>query len=217
MKKQLKEFIRFTGNVAMINCNGLQVAVILEGRDSAGKSATIKYLTKYLNPKLYRTYPSKKPTKRQMEKWLSTWAIKMPAIGKINFYDRSYYSRALIQPVMGWCSEKQYKNFIKDVQQWEDKQTDILFLKFWLSIDRTKQDGNLKTRKNSPLHYWKFSNNDKYALDNFDKMTLYKTQLFEHSKNWNKIDFNNKTKGKQEILKIINEAIENFKPKKAMK
>ena len=87
------------------------VAVVLEGRDTAGKSSTIREVTHYLNPALYSVHLSRKPSKSTMKKWLGYWSGRMPACNQIVFYDRSWYSRAMVQRLNGWCSETQYQNF----------------------------------------------------------------------------------------------------------
>ena len=92
--------------------------VILEGRDTAGKTGTIRTLTQYLNPQWFSVCLSSKPSPHAMDNWLASWLKKMPADNQIVFYDRSWYSRALVQPVNGWCSEKQYSNFMKSVLIW---------------------------------------------------------------------------------------------------
>ena len=118
--------------------NGKRIAVILEGRDSAGKSGTIRELTQYLSPNWYSVSTMAKPTKNTMKNWLRFWKKRLPKTGKITFFDRSHYSRALCQKVNGWCSARQYGNFMRDVKAWENSQ-DVIFVKFWLSITEKTQ------------------------------------------------------------------------------
>ena len=111
------------------------VAVVLEGRDTAGKSGTIRALTQYLPPRLFSVVMSAKPSKSTMENWLGYWTKKMPEGKQIIFYDRSWYSRALVQQINGWCSPMQYRNFMREVESWEANQTvrfGTRFVKFWL-------------------------------------------------------------------------------------
>ena len=99
----------------LVEKNRGSVAVILEGRDTAGKTGTIRTVTQYLNPAWFSVCLSSKPSKWQMNNWLHSWDNKLPAKNQVVFYDRSWYSRALVQAVNGWCSEKQYSNFMRQV------------------------------------------------------------------------------------------------------
>jgi len=168
------------------------VAVILEGRDTAGKSSTIRELTHYMNPSKYSVHLSRKPSKRTMKNWLGYWSGRMPACNQIVFYDRSWYSRAMVQKMNGWCSDKQYQNFLDNHKAWEQAQG-VRFIKFWLSISEEEQRARIEKRKNSPLTYWKFSENDQNALSYYDRMTLLKERVIDSD--WHVIDYNNKKEG----------------------
>ena len=137
-----------------------------------------------------------------MRKWFSEWKRRMPKKGQIVFYDRSWYSRALLQPVMGWCSQAQYRNFISKVAAWENSQN-IEFIKFWLSISEEKQANRLGERKVDPLRYWKYSSNDPIALSKFEKLTLFKEQMFALTEDWNSVNYNDKMAGRLETLRIL--------------
>ena len=142
------------------------VAVVLEGRDTAGKSSTILELTHYLpTPKLY--------------------------------------SRAMVQKINGWCSDRQYKNFMRDVNAWEQDQG-IRFIKFWLSISEDEQRARIVKREKSPLTNWKLSPNDKIALSYYDQMTLLKERVLTTTKNWHSINYNDKSKGRLELITTLN-------------
>jgi len=176
------------------------VAVILEGRDTAGKSSTIRELTHYLCPDWYSIVPSRKPSKSTMENWLSHWQSKLPTENKIVFYDRSWYSRALVQHLNGWCTARQYENFLRDHKEWEANQP-IKFIKFWLSISEKEQTCRIEARKKSPLTYWKFSENDENALSHYDRMSILKERVIDSD--WHTIDYNIKEKGIKNLLKIL--------------
>ena len=186
------------------HANGGKIAVILEGRDGAGKSGTIRKLTKYLPPYTYRIEHSVKPTKTAMRSWLKHWSHKMPKAGEIVFYDRSHYSRALLQPVMGWCSKRSYDQFMRLVNTWEDQQG-VTFVKLWLSISEAEQSTRLNNRQTDPLRYWKYSPNDPIALSKFDMLTLYKERVLTETSNWHILDYNDKQAGRLEALKILSE------------
>ena len=152
------------------------VAVVLEGRDTAGKSGTIRALTHYLPPKYYSVVSSSKPSKSIMENWLGHWSKKMPEGKQIVFFDRSWYSRAMVQKINNWCSDLQYHNFMNSVEEWEANKN-VRFVKFWLSISEDEQARRIEERKHSPLKYWKLSPNDERALSYYDEMTLLKEKV----------------------------------------
>jgi polyphosphate kinase 2 (PPK2 family) len=168
------------------------VAVILEGRDTAGKSSTIRELTHYMNPAKYSVHLSRKPSKRTMKNWLGYWSGRMPACNQIVFYDRSWYSRAMVQKMNGWCSDTQYENFLAKHKAWEEAQG-VRMIKFWLSISEDEQRRRIEKRKSSPLTYWKFSENDENALSYYDRMTLLKERVIDSD--WHVIDYNDKKAG----------------------
>ncbi len=186
------------------------VAVVLEGRDTAGKSGTIRALTQYLPPRLFSVVLSTKPSKSTMENWLGYWTKKMPEGKQIIFYDRSWYSRALVQQINGWCSPMQYRNFMREVESWEANQTvrfGTRFVKFWLSISEDEQAQRIEERRISPLKYWKLSPNDERALSYYDEMTLLKERVISRG-GWETVDFNNKANGRLELLTRLNTLLE---------
>ena len=176
------------------------VAVVLEGRDTAGKSGTIRTLTQYLPPRLFSVVLSTKPSQSTMENWLGFWAAKMPESG-IVFYDRSWYSRALVQKINGWCSDLQYKNFMAKIDDWE-KSRNVRFVKFWLSISEDEQARRIEERKISPLKYWKLSPNDERALSYYDEMTLLKERVISRG-GWDIIDYNQKGQGRLDLIRRL--------------
>ena len=182
------------------------VAVVLEGRDTAGKSGTIRALTQYLPPKYFSVVLSTKPSKSTMENWFGYGTKEMPEGKQIIFYDRSWYSRAMVQQINGWCSPLQYRNFMREVQQWEANQTvrfGTRFVKFWLSISEDEQARRIEERRISPLKYWKLSPNDERALSYYDEMTLLKERVISRG-GWETVDFNNKANGRLELLTRLN-------------
>lgn len=180
------------------------VAIVFEGRDSAGKSGAIRRVTEYLPPSKYSIHHSRMPKKSHMKNWLGYWGKQLPEPGQITLFDRSWYSRALVQRVNGWCTERQALNFIRDVPAWESAvywASGTLIIKFWLSISEATQRTRLKEREASPLTYWKYSSNDALALSSYDKMTLAKNDVIDSS--FHIVDFNNKATGQRKVLEII--------------
>ena len=181
------------------------ICVVLEGRDTAGKSSTIREVTHYLNPRHFSVHLSAMPSKSTMKNWLGYWGNKMPACNQIVFYDRSWYSRGMVQRLNNWCSETQYQNFLASHKSWEKSQG-VHMIKFWLSIDENEQRARIENRKKSPLTYWKFSANDENALSYYDRMTLLKERVIDGE--WNVIDYNDKEAGILSLMRILNDRLE---------
>ena len=179
-----------------------RVAVILEGRDTAGKTGTIRELTHYLPTSKYSISLSTKPSSWDMKHWLKSWKKKLPCNNQIVFYDRSWYSRAMVQKLNGWCTDKQYNKFMNEVCKWENKQN-ITFIKLWLSISEEEQAIRIGKRQNSPLTKWKFSPNDAVALSKYDQMTILKERVFTTLGEWHSIDYNNKKAGRLALITKI--------------
>ena len=179
-----------------------RVAVILEGRDTAGKTGTIRELTHYLPTSKYSISLSSKPNAWDMEHWLESWEQKLPSTNQIVFFDRSWYSRAMVQKLNGWCTDAQYDEFMSKVCEWENKQ-DITFIKLWLSISEEEQAIRIGNRQVSPLTKWKFSPNDAVALSKYDQMTILKERVFTTLGEWHSIDYNDKRAGRLALITKI--------------
>ena len=202
MSDRLQNFIRLNELAENIHANGRRVAIVLEGRDGAGKSGTVREITRYMPPYAYRVQPSFMPTKRMMKCWLPEWKKLLPKKGQMVIYDRSWYSRALLQPVMGWCSDRQYENFMRDVTDWEhDQQFEVV--KIWLSVNEKKQRQLLSRRIDDPLRYWKYSPNDPKSLDAFDAITQKKNLMFNLNFDWNVIDMEYRDHGRNRVIETI--------------
>lgn len=188
-----------------------RVAVVLEGRDTAGKSSTIRELTHYLPTSKYSVSLSNMPSKWDMDNWLESWEMKLPGDNQIVFFDRSWYSRAMVQKMNGWCTDKQYEDFMANVNEWEAKQTGVKFIKLWLSISEEEQAIRIGNRRVSPLTKWKFSPNDALALSKYDQMTILKERVHTTTGEWHTIDYNeSKASGRlslmQKIVEILSQA-----------
>ena len=184
-----------------------RVAVILEGRDTAGKTGTIRELTHYLPTSKYSISLSSKPSAWDMKHWLKSWKRKLPSDNQIVFFDRSWYSRAMVQQLNGWCTDKQYNKFMNEVCKWENKQH-ITFIKLWLSISEEEQAMRIGERQSSPLTKWKFSPNDAVALSKYDQMTILKERVFTTLGEWHSIDYNNKKAGRLALITKIVEILQ---------
>ena len=158
------------------------ICILTEGRDTAGKTSALKFMTKNLIPKHFKFIPSFIPTTNENNNWLTTWQKKLPKPGQIAFFDRSWYSRALIQPAMDYCSQEQYENFLDQIDNFEQSLLDknVEIIKLYFSISSNNQAIRLINRKRSPLKYWKYSDNDEQLADKWDVFTDYKSKLFNH-------------------------------------
>ena len=179
-----------------------RVAVVLEGRDTAGKTGSIRELTHYLPTSKYSISMSTKPNAWDMEHWLTAWQNKLPANNQIVFFDRSWYSRAMVQKINGWCTDEQYENFMLSVLEWEAQQ-DVTFIKCWLSISEEEQAIRIGNRQVSPLTKWKFSQNDATALSKYDQMTLLKERVMTTCGEWHNLDYNNKSEGRLSLITTV--------------
>lgn len=179
-----------------------RVAVILEGRDTAGKTGTIRELTHYLPTSKYSISLSAMPSDWDMSFWFESWEKKMPSENQIVFFDRSWYSRAMVQRLNGWCSDGQYEHFMENVLEWEEKQN-VTFIKLWLSISEEEQEKRIGIRQVSPLTKWKFSPNDAVSLSKYDQMTLLKERVFTTLGEWHSIDYNVKEEGRLALITKI--------------
>lgn len=163
--------------------NKKKIAIVFEGRDTSGKGSTIKRFIEYLDPKGFRIVALGVPTEEEKNNWFARYENHMPKPGEIVFFDRSWHNRSIVEPAMGYCTEKQYKDFMESVNDWEESLIDdgIILVKFWFSITKEKQQKRFELRQKSPLKYWKFSPNDAKVVDKWDLITYYKNQMFNHN------------------------------------
>ncbi|PHN04157.1 polyphosphate kinase 2 [Flavilitoribacter nigricans] len=163
---------------------GLRLAIVFEGRDTAGKGAAIFRFSQFLNPRAYRIIALGKPTELERKQWYFQRYIKaLPNAGEIVFFDRSWYNRAVVEPVMGFCSPEQYEMFMQQVCPLEKMLTEdgILLVKLWFSIDAQQQKERIKERQENPLKRWKVSPVDLAAQEKWDEFTTYKNSMFERT------------------------------------
>jgi polyphosphate kinase len=147
--------------------SGLKLLVILEGRDTAGKDGTIKAITLHLSPRETRVVALGKPSNRQVEEWyFQRYSVHLPASGEWVLFNRSWYNRAGVEKVMGFCTDKQYESFFHEVELFEKMlvQSGLIVLKYYLDIGKEEQEKRLKSREDDPLKQWKISPIDEKAL-----------------------------------------------------
>lgn len=161
--------------------NKRRVVVIFEGRDAAGKGGTIRRFTQHLNPRDIEVVALTKPNETERGQWyFQRYIQRLPAPGTIVFFDRSWYNRAVVEPVMGFCTQAEYENFMLQVPEFENMlhEDGIEVIKFWFSISKEEQQKRFKSRRKNPLKQWKMSPVDERAQELWDQYTLYKQQMF---------------------------------------
>ena len=185
---------------------GRRVAVVLEGRDAAGKGTTAAAITRYLNPRSAEIISQGVPTRRQMRNWLGTHHRMLPKPGTLTIFDRSWYSRALVQPAMGYCTMKQYHYFLSNVNAWEENIVGqgVDLLKVYLSVSREAQNLRFRLRQSSELKYWKYSANDRRVAERWQMFTYFKERMFAVTSTdyapWVIIDSDNKHQARLNVI-----------------
>ena len=193
-----------------VSKNKKRVCIIFEGRDAAGKGGAIRRMTQHLNPRSRRVVALAKPTEIEQGQWYFRRYIKeMPNPGELVFFDRSWYNRAVVEPVMGFCTQEQYRKFMIQVPELEQMlhEDGIILIKFWFSVTKDEQLRRFKSRIESPLKKWKFSSVDEEGQNKWDLYTQYKDQMFAHthttSSPWIIIKTNNKKEARLESLRYV--------------
>jgi polyphosphate kinase 2 len=195
--------------------SGQRVAILFEGRDTAGKGGSILRFTRYLNPRGYRVVALPKPSEVEVGQWyFQRYISKLPNMGEIVFFDRSWYNRAVVEPVMDFCSAWQYEVFMKEVVVLEKMLVEdgIHLFKLWFSIDQDEQEKRLKERSVNPLKIWKLSTVDLQAQRKWDQFTHYKNEMFNRTgwegAPWVSLKGNNKKKARLEAMKYVLSSLE---------
>ena len=189
--------------------NDRKICIVFEGRDTAGKSSAIKFFSEYLRPNNFNYVQLGIPSKWESSHWFQRWEKVLPEKGEISFLDRSWYTRAVTEPIMGYCNERQYRTFMKRVNEWESKliKNGTELTKFYFSLSKDQQERRMNARKNSQLKYWKLSKNDEKIVTKWDAFTLYKEQMFNKTATkespWVSINSNNKMIGRLTSLRYL--------------
>jgi polyphosphate kinase 2 len=187
-----------------------RVAIIFEGRDAAGKGGSIKRFKEHLNPRTSRAVALSKPTEVEKGQWYFRRYIKeLPNPGEIVFFDRSWYNRAVVEPVMGFCSKEQYEQFIVQVPEFEHLlyEDNIKMIKFWFSISQDEQKKRFDDRLSNPLKRWKFSPVDMKGQELWKEYSHYKEQMFSRTHTnyspWIIIKTNDKKEARLESMRYV--------------
>ena len=193
-----------------VKANGLKVLMIFEGRDAAGKGGTIKRIIEHLNPRGARVVALEKPTDKERSQWyFQRYVAHLPSAGEMVFFDRSWYNRAMVEPVMGFCSKDEHLRFLRDAPLFEKMLIDdgIKIFKFYFSISKKEQAKRFKARESDPLKQYKLSSVDKMAQKLWDDYSLAKFTMLSltHTKHapWTVIKSDNKKKARINCIKYI--------------
>lgn len=197
-----------------IESEGEKLVVIFEGRDAAGKGGAIRRLTQNLNPREFNVVALPKPTLEEKQQWYFQRYVKnLPRSGQITFFDRSWYNRAVVEPVNKFCSQSEYSVFINQVNDFEKMLVDsgIRLVKFYFSISKDEQARRFKDIKASPVKKWKFSAVDKAALSLWDDYTNYKKKMFDKTDTefapWIVVKANRKMRARVEVIQKLLEIV----------
>jgi polyphosphate kinase 2 len=189
---------------------GKRIAILFEGRDAAGKGGTIRRFTEHINPRAMRVVALPKPTDEELGQWyFQRYTRQLPNKGEIVFFDRSWYNRAVVEPVNGFCNEQQYNIFMQQVPELEHMlyEDGIIIIKFWFSISKEEQLRRFNSRKANPLKQWKLSPVDMQAQDKWDTYTKYKETMFSKTHTsfspWIIVKANNKQKARLESIRYV--------------
>ncbi len=193
-----------------VQLTGRRVAIIFEGRDAAGKGGAIRRFAEHLNPRSMRVVALPKPTEVEKGQWYFQRYVKhLPNPGEIAFFDRSWYNRAVVEPVMKFCKKSQYEVFMQQVPEFEHMlyEDNIELIKFWFSISKGEQERRFKRRVNNPLKQWKISPVDDEAQSHWDLYTMYKEEMFSKTHTsyspWVIVKANSKTKARLEAIRHV--------------
>ncbi|MCX4444989.1 polyphosphate kinase 2 [Streptomyces sp. NPDC087866] len=190
--------------------SGARIAVLFEGRDAAGKGGTIQRFSERLNPRTARIVALDKPSEREAGQWyFQRYVPHLPSRGEIVFFDRSWYNRAGVEKVMGFCTEDEYERFLRQCPTFEEMLVDdgITLVKFWFSVSRAEQRTRFAIRQVDPVRRWKLSPTDVASLDLWDAYTAAKVAMFRATDttcaHWTVVKNNDKRRGRLEAMRSL--------------
>lgn len=193
-----------------VSRKGMKIAIIFEGRDAAGKGGAIKTLMRRMNARVWRIAALPKPSDREQTQWYFERYVKhLPAGGEIVLFDRSWYNRAVVEPVMGFCTDEQHDVFMREVPLFERMLIDsgLILIKFWLHVGPEEQEKRFLDRANDPRKRWKLSPIDLKGRELWIESTKYRDKMFNLTSTadapWLVVDSNDKRKARLNIIRAI--------------
>jgi polyphosphate kinase 2 len=192
---------------AWVQATGARIVVIFEGRDAAGKGSTIKRVSEYLNPRVTRTVALPTPSERDKTRWyFQRYVPHLPAAGEIVLMDRSWYNRAGVEHVMGYCTSAEYHRFLHQAPIFERMLVEdgIILLKYWFSVSDVEQERRFHDRANDPMRRWKLSPNDVLSITKWEDYSRAKDTMFVHTdipeSPWFEVDNEDKRRGRINMI-----------------
>ncbi|WP_353663244.1 polyphosphate kinase 2 [Hydrogenimonas sp. SS33] len=198
-----------------LEINRMKMIILFEGRDAAGKGGTIRRVTRYMNEKHYRVVALGKPTEEQRTQWyFQRYVEQFPHGGEIVLFDRSWYNRAMVEPVFGFCTPEEYQTFIEDTPSFEKTlvRNGIILIKLYFSVTKEEQRRRFERRKTDPLRQWKLSEVDLQAQERWDDFTNMKYEMLKHTHTtiapWTIIRSDNKHLARLNVMRVILNSVE---------
>jgi polyphosphate kinase 2 len=192
---------------AWVQDSGARIVVIFEGRDAAGKGSTIKRVNEYLNARVTRTVALPAPTERERTEWyFQRYVPHLPAAGEIVLMDRSWYNRAGVEHVMGYCTNVEYHRFLHQAPIFERMLVEdgIILLKYWFSVSDVEQEERFRSRAEDPMRRWKLSPNDVLSITKWEDYSRAKDTMFVHTDipeaPWFEVDNEDKRRGRLNMI-----------------
>lgn len=192
---------------AWVQATGARIVVIFEGRDAAGKGSTIKRVSEYLNPRVTRIVALPAPTDREKTQWyFQRYIAHLPAAGEIVLMDRSWYNRAGVEHVMGYCTNAEYHRFLHQAPIFERMLVEdgVLLLKYWFSVSDVEQERRFRSRAKDPMRRWKLSPNDVLSITRWEDYSRAKDTMFVHTDipeaPWFEVDNEDKRRGRLNMI-----------------
>jgi len=192
---------------AWVRETGARIVVVFEGRDAAGKGSTIKRVTEYLNPRIARIVALPSPTERERTQWyFQRYVPHLPAAGEIVLMDRSWYNRAGVEHVMGYCSNAEYHRFLHQAPIFERMLVEdgIILLKYWFSVSDTEQEKRFRSRAEDPMRHWKLSPNDVASITKWEDYSRAKDVMSVHTDipeaPWFEVESDDKRRGRINMI-----------------
>ena len=192
---------------AWVKNQGLRVIVLFEGRDAAGKGGAIKRITQVLNPRICRVVALPRPTEREATCWyFQRYVAHLPAAGELVLFDRSWYNRAGVERVMGFCSDQEYQDFLHACPQFENLliQSGIQLVKYWFSVSDGEQEKRFQKRMDDPTRSWKLSPMDVASRNRWAEYSHAKDVMFEHTDTetspWHVVNADNKKRARLNVI-----------------
>ena len=189
---------------------GKRIVVLFEGRDAAGKGGVINAIAETLNPRQVHVVALAKPSERERTQWyFQRYVDRLPAAGELVLFDRSWYNRAGVEKVMGYCTDEEYEHFLREVPVFEKMLTDdgLLLYKYWLAVDQEEQERRFAERAEDPLKRWKLSPIDLQARERYAEYGRARDAMFTASHTryapWYLVDFNDQRRGRLDLIRHL--------------